>query len=626
MSRMRVTRAHSLNRLRRSALPFLLVAAVAVEGRRPREARGNPGERIRATLTGGMDSLAASLDALDSAAHATPSSPTLVALRLRRARLSYKHVEGLLEYFDGMTATLVNARDVEASDPDDQQGGAPADPMTGFAVLDTLVAAPSSDGFLAISHHAMLMARSVRYSRSLVKHLTVGEPQLFQAARLELARIMTLGLGGYDARDVADRLPESAAALRGLRGAMAIGLAGASGAALRARRETDARFASAIARLDATAADDADVFGVIAVDLRHLARAITAERLARGIRLPETPGAWRASSDFIFDPGAFDPLVYAPGYGGDSGAAIAALGEALFFDPVLSGNGERACASCHHPDRAFTEDRARTATIDSVGRTTARNTPTLINAGNQPALFVDLRVRTLEDQVATVVSSSTEMRGNLDSAAATLSHNAERRRAFAKAFHATPGGAVTARQIQGALAAYVRSLVAVNARFDRAVRGDTLAITASERHGFDLFMGKARCGTCHFAPLFGGTLPPDYWSTPPEVIGVPAAPGQAVLDPDPGRGAIDREPAHQFAFKTPSLRNVAVTAPYMHNGVFATLEQVVDFYDRGGAAGLGINLPNQTLSRRTLGLTAIEKSDLVAFLKTLTDTGVGTPH
>ena len=171
------------------------------------------------------------------------------------------------------------------------------------------------------------------------------------------------------------------------------------------------------------------------------------------------------------------------------------------------------------------------------------------------------------------------------------------------------------------MAAYVRSLRALNSRFDRAIRGDTALITLSERRGFNLFMGKAACGTCHFAPLFGGTMPPAYVESEPEVIGVPATPKakEAVVDEDLGVFAVDRAPLHRHAFKTPSVRNVGLTAPYMHNGVYRTLEEVIDFYDAGGGNGVGMRLPNQTLSAKPLHLTDGEKQDLVAFLASLTD-------
>jgi cytochrome c peroxidase len=170
----------------------------------------------------------------------------------------------------------------------------------------------------------------------------------------------------------------------------------------------------------------------------------------------------------------------------------------------------------------------------------------------------------------------------------------------------------------------VRSLVTLNSPFDRAVRGDSAALSGAARRGFTVFMGKARCGTCHFAPLFNGTEPPAYVTTDPEIIGVPERPvlRHAQLDPDPGREAIDRVPSHRFAFKVPTVRNAAVTGPYMHNGAYRTLQEIVAFYDAGGGAGIGLDLPYQTLFDHPLKLTPGERADLIAFLRSLTDTSV----
>lgn len=182
--------------------------------------------------------------------------------------------------------------------------------------------------------------------------------------------------------------------------------------------------------------------------------------------------------------------------------------------------------------------------------------------------------------------------------------------------------------VRVAIAAYERSLVALNSPFDRAVRGDSDAMSPEARRGFTVFMGKGRCGTCHFAPLFNGTQPPTYRTTDPEIIGVPEQPAlqHARLDPDPGRGAIDQVSTHAFAFKVPTVRNVALTAPYMHNGAFHTLEDVIAFYNAGGASGIGITLPYQTLFDQSLDLTPVEQRELVAFLRALTDTsGVTLP-
>jgi cytochrome c peroxidase len=132
-------------------------------------------------------------------------------------------------------------------------------------------------------------------------------------------------------------------------------------------------------------------------------------------------------------------------------------------------------------------------------------------------------------------------------------------------------------------------------------------------------MGKGRCGTCHYMPLFNGNFPPLYSRTEAEVIGVPGAAGSGVVDKDDGQYGVLHAPFLRHAFKTPTLRNVARTAPYMHNGVFATLEQVVDFYDDGGGMGEGEKIENQTLPGDSLHLAPVEKRALISFMKSLDD-------
>ena len=153
------------------------------------------------------------------------------------------------------------------------------------------------------------------------------------------------------------------------------------------------------------------------------------------------------------------------------------------------------------------------------------------------------------------------------------------------------------------------------------MQGDKTQLNADEKAGFNLFMGKAKCGSCHFAPLFNGTQPPLFLKSEAEVLGIPshADTVRAQIDKDPGRFTLNPYLQYKYAFKTTTLRNVAKTAPYMHNGVYNTLEEVLDFYNRGGGAGIGMALDNQTLSPDPLNLTKKEISDIIAFLKTLDD-------
>ncbi len=331
----------------------------------------------------------------------------------------------------------------------------------------------------------------------------------------------------------------------------------------------------------------------------------------------------------MYDSGAFDATAYAGPYRlrPEVRGPIIALGARLFADPRLSGPRTRACTTCHVPTRAFTDGLAKRVSLvpdatPVAGAPPARHTPTLVNAALQPAQFDDERARTLEQQVAVVLANPDEMGSSTDTAVRRVRADSSYRAAFAAAFGAPPDRAVTSVTLRVAIASYVRSLVALNSPFDRAVRGDSAAMSPKARRGFTVFMGKGRCGTCHFAPLFNGTQPPTYESSDPEIIGVPEQPAlqHARLDPDSGRSLIDRVPSHAFGFKVPTVRNAALTAPYMHNGAFHTLEDVMAFYNAGGATGIGIDLPYQTLFDQPLQLSQTEQSELIAFLRSLTDT------
>jgi cytochrome c peroxidase len=159
-----------------------------------------------------------------------------------------------------------------------------------------------------------------------------------------------------------------------------------------------------------------------------------------------------------------------------------------------------------------------------------------------------------------------------------------------------------------------------NAKIDHFFKGQ-IGLTDSEINGFNLFAGKAKCATCHFIPLYNGTIPPWYNNTESEVIGVPKNNvwSNAVVDEDVGRYNLNQLDPLKYSFKTPTIRNIAKTAPYMHNGIYTTLEEVVKFYEMGGGNGIGTKLAYQTLPFDNLQLSSKEKQDIIAFLKILTD-------
>jgi cytochrome c peroxidase len=567
-----------------------------------------------------------SLDTALAALAALPNHPDSASARqaFRGARAAYKRVEYLLEYVHHYEAPVFNSPTVPIVDEDDY---AHVIVPRGLQVIELAVFPRLAKDFTAITRRQVDgMREVVRQIRQDLGTRTWSPEAPFEAARLELARVVTLGLAGFDASLSGDGARESAEALRGVKE----GLESYRGAMW----ERDSAGWKALQRsLDdgivaLDAAPDFERFDRFAFQVRF-AGAIARElgRLHRSLELsePDEIDPWSPGATDIYAVGAIDSRWFAPDYAPAPTRDLVALGRQLFFNPALSSTRRRSCATCHQPSLAFS-DRRRVAAVDP-GSGRVRNTPTLLNAGLQRTQFADQRVLFLEFQFEQVMSNPREMALAPDDAARRLSEDSVLRAHFATAFGQPETEAVTAKTLSLAVAAYVRSLEALDSRFDRAIRGDTNAVTASERRGFNLFMGKGACGTCHFAPLFGGTTPPEYLESEPEVIGVPATRSvkNAVVDPDPGVFAIDRAPLHRHAFKTPTVRNVAVTAPYMHNGVFRTLEEVIDFYDRGGGNGLGMRLPHQTLSSEPLHLSKREKRDLAAFLRSLTDSTSVTP-
>lgn len=274
---------------------------------------------------------------------------------------------------------------------------------------------------------------------------------------------------------------------------------------------------------------------------------------------------------------------------------VVALGRLLFFDPVLSRDSSVACVSCHQPDRAFADDRP--VSVGVFGRRGTRNVPAIVNRGWGRAFFWDGRIESLEEQVLQPILASVEMDMTVEEVVARLRADPAYRRRFRTAL----GGDVDGDGVARALADYVRSIRAGDSPFDRAMDGKDDALTALERRGLELFQGRARCARCHTGPLLTDE---SFHNT-----GVAWVSGEPA---DSGRALVTGRASDVGAFKTPTLREVPLTAPYMHDGSLATLEEVVDFYDRGGH-------PNPHLDDlvRALGLDDADKRALLAFLRAL---------
>ena len=290
--------------------------------------------------------------------------------------------------------------------------------------------------------------------------------------------------------------------------------------------------------------------------------------------------------------------------------AKVALGRMLYFDTRLSKNHDLSCNSCHLLDK-YGVDGTKVSK-GHRGQLGTRNAPTVYNAGALSSQFWDGRAATLEEQAKGPIQNPIEMGEDPAHLIAELQAIPEYKSRFAAAFAGSADSSITLDHIAAAIAAFERTLLAVNTPFDRYAAGDSTAMPPAAVRGLNLFRSvSTRCFECHGTPTFAN---PDF-----KVIGVPSPQSPTQLDADLGRGALLTGKAYLNSFKIPTLRNIAKTAPYMHNGVFKTLEEVLDFYAKGGGLGLGFHQDNIDDKIRKFDLAAGEKADLIAFLNALTD-------
>ncbi|MEO3405047.1 cytochrome c peroxidase [Mucilaginibacter sp. CAU 1740] len=279
----------------------------------------------------------------------------------------------------------------------------------------------------------------------------------------------------------------------------------------------------------------------------------------------------------------------------------AALGRKLFFDPILSSTGKISCASCHKEEFAFSDTSA--VSLGVHGRKGVRNTPSAMNMSLQVAFFWDGRATTLEQQALIPIQNPIEMDLSVNTAVWRLGHNKYYKSAFTAVFNEAPNAGNLAK----ALSAFERTLETGNSPFDDwRLNDNESAVSESAKRGFAIFNSKGRCIQCHFGPDFNDV----------EFRSIGLYDGKTLRDS--GRACVTKKVADVGRFKIGALRNVALTAPYMHNGMFKTLRQVIDYYnDPDKIVSHSIN--RDTLLNIPMGLTEGEKTDLENFLVSLTD-------
>lgn len=578
------------------ALPVVLLSVSAFE-------QADIGAR-QATVNFKKDALAftAAIEQFNGAVKAMddPAGIARAKARLLDCRLAFKQIAYFTAYFFPSETKMYNGpAKYEVEEPELEL----EEPM-GLQQIEALLFADDA----LMNRAALLVQTDALYTSAkdlpaLLFGFKANDRQVLESLRLELIRMATLYISGYDAPLLKSGIAETLEASRIMRRTLALYLRSP---------EDDTLAATLQAAIDYLAAHpDFDGFDRLTYLTRFnlpLQQQLGAFISSRHLEL-NTTAYLNYEAINSFRPGFLRRWDSIPEL---QRASLAALGKRLFFDPALSGNMRVSCGSCHQPEKYFTDGRFRSPSLVH-GSGLKRNTPTLLYSGFQHSQFWDGRAPDLVSQIKDVLNNPLEM-GN---ALVSLQKNVMESPRYRNDFKTRDKFARLTR----ALAAYVSSLSPMNSAFDRYISGNHRAMTTAQIRGFNLFMGKAQCGTCHFAPYFNSLTPPLYDVSETEILGTPRTDQLEKPQTDPDAGRYDLYPVSNYrqAFKTPTLRNVQRTGPYMHNGAFKTLKSVLDFYNKGGGNGIGLNNKEQTLPAQPLKLSDTEIEQIIQFMNTLTD-------
>ncbi|SFF00634.1 cytochrome c peroxidase [Chitinophaga sp. CF118] len=548
-----------------------LLLAIALPGEKPLTDYFRKTQVIFAAKAISMQQAIALIDAKN------PATLQYAKESLKQCRVSYKQLAFFLEYFFTSEAHVFNAPPKYEVDEPYIEYEAPVGLQQIESLLyDSAVYTHKTE----LMAEAEVVASSAADLPSLLYHFSATDGQIIESVKLELIRIMTLYISGYDAPNLKSGIEEAAAAMTAIN-------------IIVSPYVNDSIRYSLKRTIEYLQKDkDFDTFNRLEFLTGY---ALPLQRQLNILQGINTTPALNGNTT-LFSKDALNKSAFP----GANQTGDTSLGRRLFFEKALSGNGTRSCATCHQPDKYFIDGMARNISLE--GGELPRNTPGLLYASYQYSQFWDGRAKSLEEQIVMVMHSKQEM----DAVDDTVIHRLKN---------------ITMDQVVNSLAAYLRTLAPFNSPFDHYIAGDHSALTPQQQHGFNLFMGKGQCGTCHFAPLFNGLIPPLYNRTEFEVLGTPQTEDllHPFKDADEGRYSFFRIGFYEGAFKTPTIRNAAVTGPYMHHGAFSSMEQVLAFYDKGGGAGIGLKLTNQTLSASQLHLEESEKKAIIAFMEALTD-------
>ncbi|UKM63613.1 methylamine utilization protein [Flavobacteriaceae bacterium GSB9] len=521
----------------------------------------------------------------------------------RSARLHFKRAEPILAFVDSENYKFLNQPNilkVEEEDATDIKINNP----TGFQVLEEELFVENPD-FKSIKNHAQKTLQRLQLIKENLNFNYIKPYHVLWIVRDQIIRTALTGITGFDSPVLEQSLEEAQTTYSALKTYLDIYESSFNNSTLY-KQWTQA--------LEAANRD-------LNADFKDFDRyAFIKNHTHKNLELwNQTVTDWKVTFPFekaiknkatsLFSNQTFN-INHFSGYNDSLTEEKVVLGKMLFFENDLSSSKSISCATCHIPEKGYTDGL-------TISKGVTRNSPTLLYAGLQQGFFYDNRSGSLEGQIVSVVKNKNEFHSDLDTFEKVLKDNPKYTEAFKTAFK----DSIKQDHIRHAIASFIRSLTPFNSKFDRNINNLENTLSASEINGFNLFNGKAKCATCHFAPLFNGTVPTRFKESEMELIGIPKTTDtiHAEIDNDLGRYNLFKTKEKKYFFKTPTVRNIELTAPYMHNGVYKTLDEVLHFYNIGGAAGLGIEMENQTLPTDPLNLSEKEKQDIIAFLNALTD-------
>ncbi len=484
----------------------------------------------------------------------------------------------------------------------------------GFQVLDELIfSEESEENKNEIANLSIRLANNyeIIYQKISTNPLNSGDAIL--AIRIQLIRIFTLGITGFDTPGSVNAIEDACHSLTGIKNYIE------ENPNLMPENDKNtilSKIENTILFLKQSDFENLDRLTLVKNHLDPIYAELLPFQKSQTLKFTTS---WNPNSISLFDSEFLNPYQFTNLKKEEDSDELRRLGKSLFFDSMLSHDNKMNCATCHQPEKGFADGIAKSMS-NKNGITVFRNSPTLLNSAYSDRYFYDLRAYTLEQQVEHVIFNNLEFNTSYAEILNKLNSNTTYSKKFKTLFKKK---SITREDFTKALASYVLSLKSFNSSFDQYVRGETSQIDASVIKGFNLFTGKANCATCHFSPTFSGLVPPLYIENESEILGVFSKPTSTELDEDEGRNnngiLYEKSWIYEKSFKTVTVRNANETAPYFHNGAYTTLDDVLEFYNQGGGEGMGISIKNQTLGSDKLNLTTEEKNDIIAFIKSLSD-------